>query len=52
MSIFIESYSFYIIAINYVIELFDKYNYLLIIIDKFSRRLQLILDYIINFAII
>jgi hypothetical protein len=45
-------YSFYIIVMNYVIKLFNKFDYLLIIIDKFSRRLQLILDYIINFAIV
>ncbi len=42
MSIFIKSYSFYIIAINYVIKLSSKYDCLLIIIDNFSRRLQLI----------
>jgi len=42
MSIFIKSYSFHIIAINYVIKLSSKYDCLLIIIDKFSRRLQLI----------
>ncbi len=52
MSIFMKFYSFYIIVMNYVIKLFNKFDYLLIIIDKFSRRLQLILDYIINFAIV
>jgi len=36
MLISIKSFSFYTIAINYVIELSSKYDYLLIIIDKFS----------------
>ncbi len=36
MSISIESLSFHIIAINYMVELFDKYDYLLIVINKFS----------------
>jgi hypothetical protein len=52
MSIFIKSNSFYIIAIDYVIELSSKYNYLFIIIDKFNCCLQLISNYIINFAIV
>ncbi len=52
MSIFIKSYSFHIIAMNYVVKLFDKYDYLFIIIDKFSCRLQLTLDYIMNFVIV
>ncbi len=52
MLISIEFYLFYIIVINYVIELFDKYNYLFIIINKFSCCLQLIPNYITNFAIV
>ena len=52
MLIFTKSYSFYIITINYVIKLSSKYNCLLIIIDKFNCCLQLILNYIINFAIV
>lgn len=52
MSISFESHSFYIIAMNYVIELFDKYDCLFTIIDKFSKRLQLILEYIIDFVIV
>jgi len=52
MSIFTKSYSFHIIVMNYVIKLFDKFDYLLIIIDKFNRCLQFIFDYIINFAIV
>ncbi len=52
MSIFIKFYSFYIIAMNYVVKLLNKYDCLFIIIDKFSCRLQLILDYITNFAIV
>jgi hypothetical protein len=50
--ILIEPLSFYIIAINYVIKLLDKYDCLLIVINKFNRRLQLISNYIINFAIV
>lgn len=52
MSIFLKSYSFYIIVINYVIKLLNKYDCLLIIINKFNRRLQLISSYTINFAIV
>jgi len=50
--ILIEPLSFYIIVINYMIKLFDKYDYLLIVINKFNQRLQLISNYIINFAIV
>ncbi len=52
MLIFTKSYFFYIIAIDYVIKLFDKYNCLLTIIDKFNCYLQLIANYITNFAIV
>ena len=50
--IFTESISFYTIAIDYIIELFGKYNCLLTITDKFSCCLQLISDYITDFAIV
>ncbi len=36
ISIFTKSYFFYTIVIDYIVNLFDKYNYLLTIIDKFS----------------
>ena len=52
MFIFIVSQSFYIIIINFIIKLFDKYNCFLIIIDKFSRRLLFILDYFIDFVVV
>ncbi len=52
MLICIEFYSFYIRAINYVIKLSNKYNYLFTSINKFSCYLQLIFDYITNFAIV
>ena len=37
MSVFIESQSFHTIIMNFIVDFFDKYNCLLIIIDKFSR---------------
>lgn len=52
ISILIESINFYTIVINYLIELSNKYNYSLTIIDKFNRRFQLISNYIIDFAIV
>jgi len=52
MSIFIVSHFFYTIVINFVIDLSNKFDYLLIIIHKFSCRLQLLLEYITNFVAI
>ncbi len=52
MLIFTKSYFFYIITIDYVIKLFSKYDYLFIIINKFNCCLQLIANYITNFAIV
>jgi len=52
MSISTEPHPFHIIAIDYVVELSGKYDCLLTIIDKFSRRLQLIAGYITNSAIV
>ena len=46
MSIFTTSHSFHIIAMNFIVGLLDKYDSLLIITNKFSRRLLLILEYI------
>jgi len=37
---------------NFVIDLLNKFNCLFIVIDKFSCRLQLLLDYIIDFVAI
>ena len=52
ISVFIASYSFHIIIMNFIIDLLEKYDCFLIIIDKLIRRLQLIADYIIDFAAI
>lgn len=46
----LSSYFFYTIVINFVIELLNKYNVLLTIIDKFSRRLLLLSSYVTNFV--
>lgn len=50
MPILSLSYFFYTIVINFVIELSSKYDALLMIIDKFSRRLLLLFSYVINFV--
>ena len=39
-----SSYSFHIIAINFVLVLFDELNALFTIIDKYSRKIVLIID--------
>lgn len=52
MLIFSKPHSFHIIVMNYVIGLSSKYDCLLIITNKFSRRLQLISDYIIDFVVV
>ena len=44
MSIVSSSYSFHIIAINFILILFDNLNIVLIVIDKFSRRIIFIID--------
>ena len=52
MFIFIVSQSFHIIVMNFIVRLFDKYDCLFIIIDKFFRRLLFIFDYFIDFAVV
>lgn len=52
MPIFTMLHFFYTIVINFVVDLLDKFDCLLIIIDKFSRRLQLLAKYITNFVAI
>ena len=44
MLIMSSSYSFHIIAINFILILFDNLNIVLIVIDKFSRRIIFIID--------
>ena len=43
--------SFHTIAINFVLNFLDKYDCFLIVTNKFSRQLMLILDYIIDFVV-
>ena len=50
ISISTTSRSFHIIAMNFIVELLDKYDCLLTITNKFSRWLFLISRYIIEFA--
>lgn len=52
MPISLESHPFHIIVMDYVVGLSGKYDCLLTITDKFSRRLQLIPGYIIDFAVV
>ena len=44
MSIVSSSYSFHIITMNFILILFDNLNVVLIVIDKFSRRIIFIID--------
>lgn len=52
MSISLLTYSFYTIAINFIVILLEKYDCLLTITNKFSRRLLLLFDYVMNFVAI
>ena len=45
-------YFFYIIVINFIVRLSKRYDCLLIFIDKFTRQMFLISNYITNFAAI
>ncbi len=38
MSILVISHFFYTIAMNFIVDLLKKHNYLLTITNKFSRR--------------
>ena len=51
MSISTTSHSFHTIAMNFIVRLLEKYDCLLIVTDKFSRRLMLISRYVIDFAV-
>ena len=44
MFIVSSSYSFHIIAMNFILILFDDLNVVLTIIDRFSRRMIFIID--------
>lgn len=50
MSISLPPYLFHTIAMDFVVELLDKYDALLTIIDKFSRHLLLLSSYVTNFV--
>ena len=52
MLIFIIFYFLHIIIMNSIINLLKKYHYFLIVTNKFIRRLQFIVDYIIEFIAI
>ena len=52
MPISIVPHSFHIIIMDFIIRLSKKYDYLLILIDKFTRRMFLISNYITDFAAI
>ena len=51
MFIFTTSHSFHIVVMNFIVRLSKKYDCLLIVTDKFSRRLMLISRYVTNFVV-